>query len=143
MSFLDSVTGGQAGAGWPPDTNGDIGRNHYIQAVNEAYAIYNKSGTLLASFTENSLWSGFGTTPCNGKSYGDPVVLYDQLADRWILAHMAFTYIQPLLRMHRRLQDQRSRKRRLVVVSTAHGSRRHGAASGRHAARLCEIRDLE
>src|SRR5438046_9714734 len=30
-SFLDSVTGGQAGGGWPPDTNGDVGRNHYIQ----------------------------------------------------------------------------------------------------------------
>ena len=62
MNFADTCTGGQCGAGWPPDTNGDVGPNHYIQAVNDAYAIYNKTGTLLASFTENALWSGVGTT---------------------------------------------------------------------------------
>ena len=84
------VTGGQAGAGWPPDTNGDVGLNHYILAVNDAYAIYSKTGTLLAAFTENSLWSTSGMNPCNGNSFGDPVVLYDALADRWILTHFAF-----------------------------------------------------
>ncbi len=90
LNFSDSCTGGQCGAGWPPDTNGDVGLNHYIEAVNDAYAIYSKTGTLLASFTENSLWSGAGATPCNGNSSGDTVVLYDTLADRWILTHFAF-----------------------------------------------------
>jgi hypothetical protein len=90
MSFGDSCSGGQCGAGWPPDTNGDVGPNHYIQAVNDAYAIYSKTGTLLASFTEDQLWSTSGVNPCNGDSQGDPVVLYDQLADRWILTHFAF-----------------------------------------------------
>lgn len=90
MNFSDSCTGGQCGAGWPPDPNGDVGPNHYIQAVNDAYAIYNKTGSRLASFTEDSLWSGTGSNPCNGNSEGDPIVLYDQLADRWILTHFAF-----------------------------------------------------
>jgi hypothetical protein len=90
MSFNDSCAGGQCGAGWPPDVNGDVGRDHYIQAVNDAYAVYDKTGTLLASFTENQLWSNSGANPCNGNSQGDPVVLYDQLADRWILTHFAF-----------------------------------------------------
>lgn len=58
MSKTDTCAGGQCGTGWPPDTNGDVGPNHYIQAVNGSYAIYNKSGTLLASFTENNLWAG-------------------------------------------------------------------------------------
>ena len=89
MSFTDACAGGTCGAGWPPDPNGDVGPNHYIQAVNSAYAIYNKTGTLLASFTENQLWAGNGTI-CNGSSSGDPVVLYDWLADRWILTHFAF-----------------------------------------------------
>src|SRR5262245_6482047 len=31
LNFADLVTGGQAGAGWPPDINGAVGRNHYIQ----------------------------------------------------------------------------------------------------------------
>ncbi|MFI5397141.1 MAG: hypothetical protein ACHQ9S_16510 [Candidatus Binatia bacterium] len=90
LSFIDSCTGGQCGAGWPPDPNGDVGSNHYVQAVNDAYAIYSKTGTLLASFTEDQLWSGSGANPCNGDSQGDTVVVYDQLADRWILTHFAF-----------------------------------------------------
>jgi len=91
LSFSSSATGGQAGAGWPPDVNGDVGPNHYIEAVNDAWAIYNKTGTLLASFTENSLWSGAGTgTPCDANNQGDPVVLHDAQADRWILTNFAF-----------------------------------------------------
>jgi hypothetical protein len=90
LSHDDTVTGGQAGAGWPPDPNGDVGLNHYVLAVNTAYAIYSKTGTPLAAFTEDSLWSGTGANPCNGNSQGDPVVLYDALADRWILTHFAF-----------------------------------------------------
>ncbi len=70
--------------------NGDVGPNHYIQAVNDAFAIYNKTGTLLASFTENQLFSGVGSTACNGNSQGDPVVVYDWLADRFVLTWFAF-----------------------------------------------------
>jgi hypothetical protein len=92
LSLSDSCAGGQCGGGWPPDTNGDVGLNHYILAVNDAYAIYSKTGALLAAFTENQLWSGAGPNPCNGDSGGDPVVLYDQLADRWILTHFAFAF---------------------------------------------------
>src|SRR6266478_5686078 len=33
----------------------------------------------------NTLWSGFGG-PCQTENAGDPVVLYDQLADRWLLS---------------------------------------------------------
>ena len=91
LKFNSAVTGGQAGAGWPPDVNGDVGLNHYILSVNDAYAIYNKTGTQLAAFTENSLWSGQGVgTPCNASNFGDPVVVYDQFADRWMLTNFAF-----------------------------------------------------
>ena len=87
----DACTGGQCGAGTPPDTNGEVGSNHYIQAVNSAYGIFNKAGTRLAAFTENQLWAG-DSSICNGQSEGDPVVLYDALADRWILTHFAFGF---------------------------------------------------
>jgi len=90
LSFNTSVTGGQAGAGWPPDTNGDVGPNHYIEAVNEAIGIYSKTGTLITAFTENSLFSGSGAGSCDGNSYGDTVALHDQLADRWFLTWFAF-----------------------------------------------------
>ncbi|HXU35283.1 MAG TPA: HYR domain-containing protein [Blastocatellia bacterium] len=99
LSRTEPVTGGQAGAGTPPDTNGDVGPNHFIISVNDAYGIYDKAtGTRLAAFTENSLFSsgsrpggGTGTgTLCDTNTFGDPVVIYDQLADRWILTNLAF-----------------------------------------------------
>src|SRR5690348_16860809 len=76
LNFADTVTGGRAGSGWPPDATGDVGRNHYIAAVNESFAIYDKTGVQLAAFTENSLWNAAGATPCNGSSLGDPIVIY-------------------------------------------------------------------
>src|SRR5438105_10075767 len=89
LSRTDSCTGGQCGAGIPPDTNGAVGPNNYIEGVNSAYGIYSKTGSLLASFTENSLWSGNGSF-CDGHGGGDPVVIYDPTADRWILTHLAY-----------------------------------------------------
>jgi hypothetical protein len=95
MSKTDACTGGSCGSGWPPDPNGDVGPNHYIQAVNTSYAIYNKTGTRLAAFTENQLFLGSGLPQCDGHAAGDPIVLYDWLADRWILTHLAFSFSSP------------------------------------------------
>ena len=90
LSKTDVCSGGTCGAGWPPDINGDVGPNHYVIGVNSAIGIYSKTGVLLASFTENNLWSTAATPPCTGNSQGDPVVLYDQIADRWVLTWFAF-----------------------------------------------------
>jgi hypothetical protein len=92
LKYTDLVTGGTAGAGIPPDTNGDVGPTVYIQAVNDAFGIYDKAtGTRLAAFTENQLWSVSGASdPCLSQNEGDPVVLHDGLADRWILTNFAF-----------------------------------------------------
>jgi hypothetical protein len=73
----------------PPDTNGDVGPNHYIQIVNTSFAIYNKTGALLAGpLAINSLWSTFGG-PCQTNNNGDPVVRYDGLANRWVISQFA------------------------------------------------------
>ena len=90
LNFADLCGGAQCGGGWPPDPNGEVGPNHFIEAVNVGYAIYNKTGTLLASFTEDQLWAGSGANLCNGNSQGDPIVVYDPIADRWIITHFAF-----------------------------------------------------
>jgi hypothetical protein len=80
------------GAGWPPDTNGDVGPNHYIQTVNTSIGIYRKTdGTRLAAFTFNQFFSQSPTgTPCDNNNQGDPVALYDALADRWIITDFAW-----------------------------------------------------
>jgi hypothetical protein len=78
--------------GWfPPDPNGDVGPNHYIQVVNASQvAIFNKTGTLLASFHYNSLFAT-AAFPCNTPTRrGDPIVVYDAIANRWLLSDFAY-----------------------------------------------------
>src|SRR5438477_11636515 len=76
------------GAGHPPDTVGDVGPNHFVQAVNTSIGIYDKtSGAALATFTFNTLWQNAGTgTSCDGFHGGDPTVIYDPGHDRFIVA---------------------------------------------------------
>ena len=81
------------GAGHPPDTNGDVGPNHYIQMVNTAVGIYNKTGTRLAAFTLDNFFAT-AAAPCNNSNNGDPVALYDAPDDRWIVTDFAWTNIQ-------------------------------------------------
>lgn len=69
----------------PPDSNGDVGRTQYVEMVNLVFAVYSKTGnTLLGPTPIGALWQGFKIPDCTDPS-GDPVVLYDQLANRWIL----------------------------------------------------------
>ena len=78
------------GSGWPPDTNGDVGPNHYVQVVNTSIGIFSKNGSPAASAqTFNALFSGSGSV-CDGNNRGDPVALYDAQADRWIVADFAW-----------------------------------------------------
>lgn len=73
----------------PPDTQGDVGPDHYVQMVNLSFQIWNKSGSSLYGPANNSvLWNGFGD-PWDGSNDGDPIVLYDELADRWLLSQFA------------------------------------------------------
>ena len=91
LSFAGTCSGTLCGAGWPPDPVGDVGPNQYVEAVNTAVGIFSKSGTQLAAFTFDSLWSGAGSgTPCDTRNSGDPTVVYDQLSDRWIVADLGF-----------------------------------------------------
>jgi Concanavalin A-like lectin/glucanases superfamily/Bacterial Ig domain len=86
---LDEATWG---AGWPPDTVGDVGPNLYVQAVNTSIGIFTKTGTRLAAFTFDSLWAGAATgTACDNSNGGDPTVVYDPMGDRWIVADLGFT----------------------------------------------------
>ena len=83
---------------YPPDPNGDVGPNHYVQAVNLLVRVYSKAGTALtAPFKISSLFASLGGT-CSTNDNGDPIVLYDPLADRWLLSQLAFdanTYLPP------------------------------------------------
>lgn len=87
ISF-DALNFDTNGAGHPPDTVGDVGPNHFVQAVNTSIGIYNKAtGAALTTFTFNSLWLNAGTgTPCDTAHQGDPTVIYSPQYDRFIVA---------------------------------------------------------
>ncbi len=70
----------------PPDPVGDVGPNHYVAMSNLSFQIHSKTGTsLYGPALNNTLWAGFGGD-CQTDNSGDPIVLYDQLSDRWLLS---------------------------------------------------------
>ncbi len=69
----------------PPDPVGDVGPNHYVEMINLVFGVYDKQGNLLLGPVDTgTLWAGFAIEDCTDPS-GDPIVLYDQLEDRWLL----------------------------------------------------------
>ncbi len=65
--------------GLPPDPSGAVGPNHYVQAVNSSYKVYSKTGSAMSgNLPLSSLWSG-------STNDGDPIVMYDRHADRWVI----------------------------------------------------------
>ena len=64
----------------PPDPTGAVGPNHYVHSVNSIVKIFNKTGNLLVGPVNLSTFLGI---PSNN---GDPIVMYDQLADRWFVS---------------------------------------------------------
>src|SRR5258708_1505107 len=81
----------------PPDTNGAVGLQDYVQIVNTDYAVFNKDpargavGTVRFGPVQiNTLWSGFGGL-CQTDNDGDPIVLYDSIANRWLITQFAVT----------------------------------------------------
>ncbi len=80
---------GQTSPYYPSDANGAVGPNHYMQTINCVYAIYNKSGALVAGPSNlNTLFSGVTGATYND---GDPVVLYDEMADRWVVCEFSIS----------------------------------------------------
>src|SRR5687768_9546808 len=74
----------------PPDTNGEVGATEYLKIVNKGFQGFDKTtgASLLGPSSIATVWQGFGGV-CEFNDRGDPVVLYDQLADRWIISQFA------------------------------------------------------
>lgn len=69
-----------------------MGATQFVQMVNVTIAVYDKRTTalLLGPALIHTIWTGFGG-PCEFESDGgDPVVLYDHLAGRWLLSQLQF-----------------------------------------------------
>jgi hypothetical protein len=90
------------------DPNGDVGPYHYVQMVNCSFAVWNKEGEIIYGPADyKTLWAAF-PGPWNTYIWGDPIVKYDQLADRWIMISMSL-----------RLDDEENDYYTMVAVSTS------------------------
>lgn len=73
----------------PPDTEGDVGPSHYVQMINLITGVYDKNGNLVApAFASNAIWTG-SSDICEDENHGDPIIMYDHLADRWVFSQFA------------------------------------------------------
>src|SRR6476469_8405744 len=74
----------------PPDSNGAVGRTQFVEQDNLLVRVWDKAGNpVTAPFRLSSLFTALGGQ-CASPDRGDPVVLYDRLADRWMLSQFAF-----------------------------------------------------
>jgi hypothetical protein len=85
----------------PPDVTGDVGPTQYVQAVNSQFTVFNKSGTVLSGPTDlQAIWASLPSGLCRSRNHnslgpdnpgdGDPIVVYDRLADRWLITQFAW-----------------------------------------------------
>ncbi len=82
LNVLENFDGANIAEGQaiPPDPTGAVGPNHYVHAVNLVVKIFDKTGALLTGPTF------LGTFLGNGSNNGDPIVMYDHLADRYFVS---------------------------------------------------------
>ena len=74
----------------PPDTNGAVGATQFVQWVNTDIAVFDKNtgNVTLGPIPGNTIWQGFGGN-CEQNNDGDPIVQYDKVADRWVIAQFS------------------------------------------------------
>ena len=91
----DGIGSDQSGA-VPPDPVGAIGNDHYIQMVNgggSVILVTDKDGnTISGPFSSNGFWGSV-----NSSGAGDPMILWDQLAERWFLLELGSDFTSMLL----------------------------------------------
>ncbi len=78
----ETIVRGDPFTGFPPDTQGAVGPNHVVVAVNNVVGIYDKeTGDEIGRLALGSLQPG---------SNGDPELVYDTFSNRWILVSTDF-----------------------------------------------------
>ena len=73
-------------ADFASDDSGAVGFNHYVQVVNTAMAVYDKSGNIVAGpISGETFWAN--QPDCGGnQNWSDAVVRFDRYASRWIIS---------------------------------------------------------
>lgn len=77
--------------GYPPDSDGAIGPNHYVELINGRFSVYDKtSGVRVQTMTDAQFWAKFGINFQAGVDVTDPRVIFDKLTQRWFVSQIDF-----------------------------------------------------
>jgi len=91
ISSFDAINSATSACGClPPDTNGDVGGQYYVQWVNSAFQVFDKTTGTPDPATPspkqgNTIFTGFGGK-CETTNNGDPIALWDARAQRWVMS---------------------------------------------------------
>lgn len=78
-----------------PDPVGDIGVEHYVQAVNSAFQVFTRSGSPVTNpLYLNVLWNDVDS-PCGEVNIIDPIVRFDAAANRWLISGFVWNQSDP------------------------------------------------
>ena len=84
QNFIGS-TFGQDSSLLPPDPNGAVGPNHFVELINGRFTVYNKTnGVRVRTMTGLSFLSNAGVNVPNNWLVTDPRLIYDPSAQRWL-----------------------------------------------------------
>ena len=77
----------------PPDTIGEVGPNHYVQMFNLLTEIFDKQGNSLLGgpFPTSTFFTGMSGN-CAISDDGDPIILYDEEANRWMVSQFLASF---------------------------------------------------
>lgn len=76
---------------YPPDTNAAVGDTQVVEVVNSQFAIFDKSGGVIRAATNlYTVFASMTGDDCSWRSGGDPIVQYDKMANRWLMARYLF-----------------------------------------------------
>ncbi len=78
---------------FPPDVNGDVGAGFFVEVVNGVFAVYRTEdgSEVYGPAAIDTVWAGFGGL-CESHLDGDPIVVFDELAGRWVLSQFALSF---------------------------------------------------
>jgi hypothetical protein len=90
QNFIGSTLGTDSSA-LPPDADGAVGPNHFVEFINGRFAVHAKSnGNLVQSMTDLIFWSHAGVQVPSSWDVSDPRIVYDPSVQRWFASDIDF-----------------------------------------------------
>jgi len=88
QNFTGSTYGVNSAA-LPPDPDGAIGPSQFVEFINGAFTVYNKTtGSNVVSFSDAQFWANAGVVISSDATISDPRIIYDPTVQRWFASQV-------------------------------------------------------